>query len=189
MLSPWYWICVMTDEASFVRALQRKSHLCIPFLEIARPQSQFPHSCFCERYTVYTYSQDRSTYFLQQNRQGIYQSLTDTHKCENWDCSRAIPFLGIFVSYFQDWFFTVWKRWLKVEHFRMMLSFSPGLCWECQHWAARTAGCSWLVLDGKRYWRSVHCFPAPDNNTQFIKGTAAKGSIRPLLTRMDRPIV
>jgi hypothetical protein len=26
-------------------ALQRKSHLCIPFLEIARPQFQFPHSC------------------------------------------------------------------------------------------------------------------------------------------------
>ncbi len=26
-------------------ALQGKSHLCIPFLGIARPQSQFPHSC------------------------------------------------------------------------------------------------------------------------------------------------
>ncbi len=25
--------------------LQRKSHLCIPFLGIARPQPQFPHSC------------------------------------------------------------------------------------------------------------------------------------------------
>jgi hypothetical protein len=59
-------------------ALQRKSHLCIPFLGIARPQSQFPHSCVCERFT---YSQDRSTYFLQQNKQidsGIYKSLTDT---------------------------------------------------------------------------------------------------------------
>ncbi len=30
-------------------ALQRKSHLCIPFLGIARPQSQFTHSCVCER--------------------------------------------------------------------------------------------------------------------------------------------
>jgi hypothetical protein len=31
-------------------ALQRKSHLCIPFLGIAQPQSQFPHSCVCERF-------------------------------------------------------------------------------------------------------------------------------------------
>ncbi len=31
-------------------ALQRKSHLCIPFLGIARPQPQFPHSCVCERF-------------------------------------------------------------------------------------------------------------------------------------------
>jgi hypothetical protein len=28
-------------------ALQRKSHLYIPFLGIARPQSKFPHSCVC----------------------------------------------------------------------------------------------------------------------------------------------
>ncbi len=47
-------------------ALQRKSHLCIPFLGIARPQSQFPHSCVCERFI---YSQGWSTSFLQQNRQ------------------------------------------------------------------------------------------------------------------------
>ncbi len=40
-------------------ALQRKSHLCIPSLGTARPQSQFPHSCVCERFL---YSQDRSTY-------------------------------------------------------------------------------------------------------------------------------
>jgi hypothetical protein len=39
-------------------ALQRRSHLCIPFLGIARPQSLFPHLCVCERFI---YSQDRST--------------------------------------------------------------------------------------------------------------------------------
>ncbi len=49
-----------------VHTLQRKSHLCIPSLGIARPQPQFPHSCVCERFI---YSQDRSTYFLQQNRE------------------------------------------------------------------------------------------------------------------------
>ncbi len=40
--------------------LQGKSNLYIPFLVIARPQSQFPHSCVCERLI---YSQDRSIYF------------------------------------------------------------------------------------------------------------------------------
>ncbi len=38
----------------------------IPFLAIARLQSQSPHSCVCERFI---YSQDRSTYFMQQNNQ------------------------------------------------------------------------------------------------------------------------
>jgi hypothetical protein len=52
----------------------------ITFLGIAGPQSQFPHSCVCERFLD---SQDRSTYFLQQNRQiecgsTVYKSLTDT---------------------------------------------------------------------------------------------------------------
>jgi hypothetical protein len=30
--------------------LQRKSHLCIPFLGIAWPQPRFPHSCVFERF-------------------------------------------------------------------------------------------------------------------------------------------
>ncbi len=40
----------------------------IPFMYSfsANFESQFPHSCVCERFI---YSQDRSTYFLQQNRQ------------------------------------------------------------------------------------------------------------------------
>jgi hypothetical protein len=45
-----------------VSTLQEKSHLhlCISFLGIARPQSQFLYSCVCERFI---YSQDLSTYF------------------------------------------------------------------------------------------------------------------------------
>ncbi len=50
--------------------------LYIPFLGIARPQPQFPHSCVFERFI---YSQDHYTYFLQQNRQTHRgNSLTDT---------------------------------------------------------------------------------------------------------------
>ncbi len=33
-----------------IPTLQRKSHLCIPFLGIARPQPQFQHSCVCEQF-------------------------------------------------------------------------------------------------------------------------------------------
>ncbi len=60
--------------------LKRKSHLCIPFLGIAWPQSQFLHSCVCWRFI---HSQDHSTYCISCSRLGksmvgIYESLTDT---------------------------------------------------------------------------------------------------------------
>ncbi len=42
------------------RALQGEFHLCITRKGIARPKSQFPHLCVCERII---YSKDRSTYF------------------------------------------------------------------------------------------------------------------------------
>jgi hypothetical protein len=61
-------------------ALQRKSHLCIPFLGIARPQSQFPHSCVCERFI---YSQDRSTYIMPQNRQIHLGNIKIAHRHMN----------------------------------------------------------------------------------------------------------
>jgi len=40
--------------------------------------------------------------FLQQNRQtdqgNMYVNRSQKHQCRNWDCSRAVPFLGIVVS-------------------------------------------------------------------------------------------
>jgi hypothetical protein len=86
--------------------LQRKSHLCIPFLGIARPQSQFSLMCLCERFI---YFQDHSTYFLQQNKQiivGIYKSLTDT-----WMWKLVLrprnSFSGNICSNFRCWFFAL----------------------------------------------------------------------------------
>jgi hypothetical protein len=38
------------QDPGYPSALQRKSHLCIPILGIARPQPQFPQSCVCERF-------------------------------------------------------------------------------------------------------------------------------------------
>jgi hypothetical protein len=77
-------VCKTGDRKGIRKeALQRKSHLCILFLGIARPQSQFPHSCVCERFI---YSKDRPTYFLQQNRQ-----IAHRHKCGNG--TMAVQFL------------------------------------------------------------------------------------------------
>ncbi len=52
-LARWRMVWVSEWHAS---TLQRKSHLCIPFPGIARPQPQFPHPCVCERFM----SQERS---------------------------------------------------------------------------------------------------------------------------------
>ncbi len=61
----FYFYCTYVSSLTLLskeslHAVKGKSHLCIPFLEIVRPQSQFPHSCVCEQFI---YSQDRSTYF------------------------------------------------------------------------------------------------------------------------------
>ena len=59
--------------------LQRKSHLCIPFLGIALPQSQFPHSCVCERSWKYI-------------------NLSQIYDCRNWKTENYNSVLEITVS-------------------------------------------------------------------------------------------
>ncbi len=59
-------------------AMQRKSHLCIILLGIARPQSQFPDSCVCERLIP----RIGPHIFLQQNRQITkYLHIQSTEQC------------------------------------------------------------------------------------------------------------
>jgi hypothetical protein len=58
-------------------ALQRKSHLCVPFLGIARPQPQFQHLCDCERF-VSRIGLHISSSRIGRPMVGIYKSLTDT---------------------------------------------------------------------------------------------------------------
>ena len=77
--------------------LQRKSHLCVPRKGIARPQSQFTHSCVCERFI---YSHNRVLpILLQENiwpdlgNTVYFKNRSHTHECGNWDWGRAIPFL------------------------------------------------------------------------------------------------
>ncbi len=64
-------------------ALQRKSHLCIPFLGIARPQPQFQHSCVCELFIgigLHISSAEMA------DRSWEYINRSQTHECGNWDC-------------------------------------------------------------------------------------------------------
>jgi hypothetical protein len=53
--------CTESDTIGPGCVLNCKKILCLPFLGIARPQSQFPHSCISEGFI---YSQDWSTYFF-----------------------------------------------------------------------------------------------------------------------------
>jgi hypothetical protein len=60
--------------------LYRKSDLCIPRNETARPHSQFLHLCIFERFLI---SHDRSAYlaatkYVGTQILGIYKLLTDT---------------------------------------------------------------------------------------------------------------
>ncbi len=59
---------------------ERNFDLCIPRNGTARPQSQFLHSCVCERFI---YSHDGvHLFFLQRSRECI--NSTQKHECRNW---------------------------------------------------------------------------------------------------------
>jgi hypothetical protein len=85
----------------------KKSDLCTLRKETARPQSQFPHLCICERFIYY---HDRSTCSrIGGPILGTYTvNRLQKHKCRNWDWSHAVSFLGIFVSNFRYIVFAVW---------------------------------------------------------------------------------
>ncbi len=74
----------------------------IPRNETARPQSLFPHSCFCEQFicifprSVCLFSCSR----ISRPIVGIFKSLTE-HECRNWDWGRPVSFLGIIFSNFR----------------------------------------------------------------------------------------
>jgi hypothetical protein len=58
------------------------------FSGIAGLQSQFPHSCVCERFI---YSQDRFTHFLQQNRQINRGNISIAHRHMNAEIGPVAP--------------------------------------------------------------------------------------------------
>jgi hypothetical protein len=67
----------------------------IPRKGIARPQSQFLHSCVCERfiYSHHRYAYSALGKYVDRSWKWTYR--LHTHECGIRDWSRAIPFLGI----------------------------------------------------------------------------------------------
>ncbi len=96
----------------FITTLQRNLNLNIPRKRIGRPQSQFPHSCVRER-SIYFHV--RPTYFpaaKQADRSEEYINHSQKYEFGNQDCSRAVPFLEIFVSNFRYCVFAVQKHYV-----------------------------------------------------------------------------
>ncbi len=63
-----------------------------------------PISTFMCLWTIYIYCHVRPTYFPAAEWaewSDEYTNRSQKHESRNWDCSRAVPFLGIFVSNFR----------------------------------------------------------------------------------------
>ncbi len=97
-------------ECLELSALQGISYLCIPFLGIARPQSQFPHSCVCERFTVYI-PKINPHISLQQNGQK-YINLSQIYEWRNWETEHDNSVLEITISFLG---IHKWEREIYIE--------------------------------------------------------------------------
>jgi hypothetical protein len=88
----WYFAIYST--------LQRKSHLCIPFLGIAQPYSQFKIHVSVSDLYVPRIGPHNSCSRIGRSIVGIYINCSETNECGSWGCCCAISFPGIFVWIF-----------------------------------------------------------------------------------------
>ena len=95
---------IFKTEGVRAPTLQRQFRLYIPFLGIARPQPLFPQSCVCERFI---YSQDRSTYFLQQKRQTHRGNIKFVHRHMTVEIGTETPIFLFWEYLFQIFVFAV----------------------------------------------------------------------------------
>ncbi len=105
----------------WISALQGKFHLCIPFRGIVRPQSQFPHSCVCERFI---YTQDQSTYIPAAEYSNLswkYLNLSQIYECRNWETEHYYSVLETTVSFLG---IQKWEPYIYI-------GFSPSLHLQC----------------------------------------------------------
>ncbi len=146
----------------------RKFETNIPRKGIAKPQSQFSHSCVCERFM---YSHHRSAYSSAENMWtdpgNIYVNRSQTHECGNWDWGRAIPRKGIhkwhfrFSSVHSDrmWSLCVWigcgSYYVDsiLSEWTASLRNGPLTAWAAAHPSAHTSNFNILKEVIKIYFR------------------------------------
>ncbi len=94
-------LCSSTELVS-CWTLQRKSHLCIPFLGTAQPRSQFPQSTFMCLWAIYIFQ--GLVHIFSCSRIGRpwswkYINLAQIYKCMNWEAEHYNSVLEITVSF------------------------------------------------------------------------------------------
>ena len=105
-----YYLLVYRPDNCDKPTLQQKSHLCIPRKEIARPQSQFPHSCVCVTVSHLYIPRISPHIFLQQNRQTDFGNIYIAHRHTNVEIGTETPiflFWEYFLSNFRHFVFAV----------------------------------------------------------------------------------
>ncbi len=90
-------LCNTNTVAHTAKTKYRNFEINIPRKGISGPQSQFPHSCACERFR---YAHHRSPYsaggICTVYRSWDYINRSQTHECWNWGWGRAIHRKGIY---------------------------------------------------------------------------------------------
>ncbi len=127
------------------KRLYRKFETNVPRKGIARPQSQFPHSCVCERFI---YSHNRPAYSAARkylDRYWKYINRSQTHECGNWDWGRRNSFSGNTNMGFSlqcKTFFIYFRSHVPIANSDLSpLHFSRATTWAAA-WAARLRPCN-----------------------------------------------
>ncbi len=118
------WRCIAKKFRFFMYSQNRNCAASVPI----------PLSCGCERSllhiptfgSVHLFSCSR----IGRPTRGIYKTLTE-HECRNWDWSRAVPFLAIFVQNFRYCVFackvkeiTSKEKQVRSENYKFSISYS-----------------------------------------------------------------
>jgi hypothetical protein len=96
-------------------ALQSNFDLCIPRKGTARPQSQFAHSCVCERFI---YFHDRPTYFPAADRSWEYTNCSQIHECRTGNEAAQFNILEYFFEFSVQCVCSVQWSWLNFQSFQ-----------------------------------------------------------------------
>ncbi len=118
---------------------------------ISGSQSQFPHSCVCERII---YSHDGSAFSAGGNMWtdpgNICINRSQTHECGNWGWGSAIPRKGI---YSINRIAVAVLRVVELTYFCLLVPFKVSSAWYCSHYLRLVA--AGIVDTGGKFSTSI----------------------------------